>query len=426
MTDRRQFVTALAGLPLAHRALSSTTPDESGFASTRHKVQSPKPHIVVVGAGAFGGWTALSLLRAGARVTLLDAYGAGNSRATSGGETRVIRGVYNGKATYIDMVARSLVLWKEAEARWQRKFYHRIGALWMFEGADDAFARASVAPMKARGLALRELTLAEAARMYPQVRFDGVRTAWLEPDAGFLLARASCEAVREAVVKEGGDYRVAHVRPGTASGGRMGRVSLSSGGTLSADTFVFACGPWMGKVFPQVIGDRVRATRQEVFFFGPPAGSTQWDDAHFPCWVNFGEHLIYGIPGNERRGFKVADDTLGAVVDPDTLERVVTPASIDAARALLRRRFPGLATAPVVETRVCQYEYSSDGDFIVDRHPSLENVFLLGGGSGHGFKMGPAFGEHAAAVVQGRTPVLPMFALKRLTNPSAPPAARKA
>ncbi|MBC7895376.1 MAG: FAD-dependent oxidoreductase [Cytophagaceae bacterium] len=424
MTDRRQFVTALAGLPLAHSALSPSAPDVS--AAPSRPIQAAKPHIVVVGAGAFGGWTALSLLRAGARVTLLDAYGAGNSRASSGGETRVIRGVYNGKATYIDMVARALVLWKEAESRWQRRFYHRTGALWMFEGSDDAFARTSVAPMKARGLPLRELALAEAARLYPQVRFDGVRTAWLEQDAGFLLARASCEAVREAVVREGGDYRVAQVRPVASPGGRMARVGLSSGGTLSADTFVFACGPWMGRLFPQVIGDRVRATRQEVFFFGPPAGSTQWDDPQFPCWVNFGEHLMYGIPGNERRGFKVADDTPGSIVDPDTLDRVVTPASLSAARALLKRRFPGLAAAPVVETRVCQYESSTDGDFIVDRHPTLENVFLLGGGSGHGFKMGPAFGEHAAAVVQGRVPVLPMFALKRLANPSAAPTTRKA
>lgn len=423
MTHRRQFVTALAGLPLAHRALSSS-PDES--VTTRRSVQGAKPHIVVVGAGAFGGWTALSLLRAGARVTLLDAYGAGNARASSGGETRVIRGVYNGNVTYTDMVARALVLWKEAEARWQRRFYHRTGALWMFEGSDDAFARSSLAAMKARGLVLRELKLAEAARSYRNVRFDGVRTVWLEPEAGFLLARASCEAVREAVVREGGEYRVAQVKPAAAAGGRMPRLSLSTGGVLSADTFVFACGPWMGKLFPQVIGDRVRATRQEVFFFGPPAGSTEWDDAHFPCWVNFGEHLMYGIPGNERRGFKVADDTLGAVIDPDAFDRVTTPASLAAARALLRRRFPALATAPVVETRVCQYEYSTDGQFIVDRHPTLENVFLLGGGSGHGFKMGPALGEHAAAVVQGRTPVLPMFTLKRLANPSAPPTTRKA
>lgn len=424
MTDRRQFVTALAGLPLAHGALTSATPYES--AAAPRPVQSPKTHIVVVGAGAFGGWTALSLLRAGARVTLLDAYGAGSSRASSGGETRVIRGVYNGKATYIDMVARALTLWKEAESRWQRRFYFKTGALWMFEGADDAFARASVNAMKARGLPLRELTVADASKSYPQVRFDGVRKVWFEPEAGFLMARASCEAVREAFVREGGDYRVAQVRPGPETRGRMPQVSISSGGSLSADTFVFACGPWMGKLFPQVIGERVRATRQEVFFFGPPAGSTQWDDAHFPCWVNFGEHLMYGIPGNERRGFKVADDTLGAIVDPDTLDRLVTPASLAAARALLKRRFPALANAPVVETRVCQYEYSPDGEFIVDRHPTMENVFLLGGGSGHGFKMGPAFGEHAAAVIQGKAPVLPMFALKRLTSASAPPATRKA
>src|SRR5207237_6659100 len=70
-------------------------------------------HIVVVGAGAFGGWTALFLRRQGARVTLLDSWGPGNSRASSGGETRVIRATYGSRAGYTPMAARALVLWKE-------------------------------------------------------------------------------------------------------------------------------------------------------------------------------------------------------------------------------------------------------------------------------------------------------------------------
>jgi len=59
------------------------------------------PRIIVVGAGAFGGWTALSLLRGGARVTLIDAWGAGHSRSSSGDETRLIRTMYDGDRVYI-------------------------------------------------------------------------------------------------------------------------------------------------------------------------------------------------------------------------------------------------------------------------------------------------------------------------------------
>ena len=73
------------------------------------------PHIVVVGAGAFGGWTALSLVRRGARVTLVDGWGAGHSRSSSGDETRLIRTMYDGRAVYTDMAVRALSLWRDAE-----------------------------------------------------------------------------------------------------------------------------------------------------------------------------------------------------------------------------------------------------------------------------------------------------------------------
>jgi glycine/D-amino acid oxidase-like deaminating enzyme len=177
---------------------------------------------------------------------------------------------------------------------------------------------------------------------------------------------------------------------------------------------VFACGPWLGQLFPDVVGRRIIATRQEVFFFGTPAGDTRYDVGTLPAWVHIGERLVYGLPSHERRGLKVADDTAGDEVDPTTMERSPSAAGLAGARAILGARFPAMANAPLVEARVCQYEASSDGHFLVDRHPGLENVWLVGGGSGHGFKMGPAVGEHVAAVVQGRAAVHSLFAYQRL------------
>ena len=158
-------------------------------------------HVVVVGAGAFGGWTALALLRAGMRVTLVDAWGAGNSRASSGGETRVIRTVYNGNALYSQMAARAFTLWREAEQQWKRQVLFRTGAVWMCE-TDDSYVRRSIEPMKAVGLSVEEMTPSEAARRYPQIGFRDVRTAFFEPEAGYLTARAACELVRETVVRK--------------------------------------------------------------------------------------------------------------------------------------------------------------------------------------------------------------------------------
>ncbi|HEX2718077.1 MAG TPA: FAD-dependent oxidoreductase, partial [Gemmatimonadaceae bacterium] len=376
--SRRSFLGAVAAAPVAVRMMSGA-----------------KAHVVVVGAGAFGGWTALMLLRAGARVTLVDAWGAGNSRASSGGETRVIRGVYGGTRRYTEMAARALLLWREAEQRWQRQVYHRTGALWMCEG-DDGYVTRSAEPMRAVGLPLEQMSPAEASRRWPQFGMAGVRSAYYEPEAGFLTARAACELVRESFVREGGEYRQAMARPGATSGGRMSSVVLSDGSSLAADRFVFACGPWLGGLFPDVVGRRIVATRQEVFFFATPSGDARYDVGSLPVWVHIGERFAYGIPSFERRGLKIADDTAGPEVDPTTQERAPSEAALATARTILRQRFPALAGAPVIETRVCQYEASSDGNYLVDRHPGLENVWLVGGGSGHGYKMGPALGEHVA------------------------------
>jgi sarcosine oxidase len=370
------------------------------------------PHVAVIGAGAFGGWTALHLLRAGARVTLLDAWGPGNARASSGGETRVIRGIYGGNRRYVELAARSFALWWEHEARWQRRLYHRTGALWMFSG-DDGYARSTLPLMREIGLEVAELAPSDVAKRFPQIDLAGVRSAFYEIEAGYLRARQACETVVEGFVAEGGEYRVLSVRPTPVSGGGMRRLALADGTTLEADRFVFACGPWLGQLFPDVIGARVTPTRQEVFFFGPPPGDTRFDDGHCPVWMDFGERFVYGIPGSDRRGFKVADDTRGPAIDPTTEERLPTPAAIARARELLARRFPALAGAPVLETRVCQYEQTPDGHFILDRHPAADNVWLAGGGSGHGFKMGPAVGELVAALVLGTGQPEQQFSLAR-------------
>lgn len=370
------------------------------------------PHVAVVGAGAFGGWSALYLRRAGARVTLLDAWGAGNSRASSGGETRIIRGIYGGNRRYVELTMRSLALWREHEARWRRKLYHRTGALWMYQ-RDDNYARSTIPLLEDMGYRVVEWSPGEAAGRFPQIDFTGIRSVFHEPEAGYLLARVACETVREGFLEEGGEYRTSAVRPARVAG-RMAEVALSDGTALRADHFVFACGPWLGELFPDAIGSRVRATRQEEFFFGVPAGDTRFGDDALPAWVDHGERFMYGIPGNEGRGFKLADDTRGTTIDPTSEQRLASLEALARARATLARRFPALADAPLVETRVCQYEQTPDGHFIIDRLPGTDNVWLVGGGSGHGFKMGPAIGEEVARLVLGQSKPEPQFSLARL------------
>jgi glycine/D-amino acid oxidase-like deaminating enzyme len=377
-------------------------------------VKSPAPHVAVVGAGAFGGWTALHLLRRGARVALLDAWGPGNSRASSGGETRVIRGVYGADAVYTEWAARAFGLWREAEARWRRRFYRRTGALWMCGGGEDGYVRDSLPHMKDAGLPIAEIGVAEARGIYPQIDFGGVETAFLETEAGYLFARQACQAVAAAVADEGGEVRLAAAAPGPFRDGRIARLELSDGSVLAADRYVFACGPWLAGLFPEVVGERfLNVSRQEIFFFGVPPGDARFTEAGCPVWLDLGARRFYGIPGNEHRGFKVADDRRGEPFDPTGGDRLPTPAALAEARALLARRFPALAGAPVVESRVCQYENSPDGHFLIGRHPHATNVWLLGGGSGHGFKLGPVLGDYAAEIILGDAAPLEIFALDR-------------
>lgn len=367
--------------------------------------QSPArgPRVAVIGAGAFGGWTALNLVRQGAAVTLIDAWGPGNTRASSGGETRVIRATYGTRRVYASLAARALTLWREYDRQWQQRFYTETGAIWLF-GTDDSFGRASAEGLAAQNLPYEWLSPGDAARRWPQFSYDGVGSVLFEPHAGYLLARRACEHVAARVAAEGGTYRVgAATSPVGVSGGRLASVTLQDGTRLEADAFVFACGPWLGELFPDVIGKRVTPTRQEVFYFGLPAGDTLFSGARLPVWVDFGERLFYGIPENVNRGFKVADDTPGPVFDPTRGSREGDRAGEAAVRAFLARRFPALASAPFLGSEVCQYEASPDSHFIVDRHPGADNVWIAGGGSGHGFKMGPALGEALAGAVLGGT-----------------------
>lgn len=356
------------------------------------------PHIAVVGAGAFGGWTALRLLESGARVTLLDAWGPGNSRASSGGETRVFRGTYGPDQPYTEMAARSLKLWQKYEKRWKRRFLHSTGVLWMAASRNDAFERGSVEMLRQAKIKFQELSAAQMKKRWPQINFEGVRWGIFEPECGYLNARASCSGVVEVFVAHGGKYRLAAVLPDGLESAPLRRLILSDGSQLKADYYVFACGPWLGKLFPKTIGDLIRSTKQDVFFFGAPSGDARFDEAHLPVWADHCDHFLYGIPGSGR-GFKVADDTRGPTFDPTSGERVISQDGLRWVREYIAFRFPALQDAPLIETRVCQYEQTPDSHFIVDRHPRMENVWLLGGGSGHGFKHGPAVGEMMAHLI---------------------------
>lgn len=406
-------VAAAGGNALRERA-GSTANQVGGQAP---KSMNNKLHVAVIGAGAFGGWTALYLLRGGARVTLVDAWGPGNSRASSGGETRIIRGAYGPDQPYTKLAARALELWKEHSSQWKRKFFFPIGVLWMVEG-DGAFERRSLPMLKDAGIPFEQLSAAELGKRWPQISFQGVEWGIYEPQSGYLLARASAQAVVEQFIAEGGEYGQAVAPAANLEGTGWNSLSLSDGSKLAADRYVFACGPWLGKLFPQTVGPHFVATKQDVFFFGTPAGDSRYDESNLPVWADHSDHFMYGIPGNQGRGFKLANDTRGPEFDPTSGQRLVSDDRLAEAQRYLAYRFPGMKGAPLVEIRVCQYENTTDHNFIVDRHPANQNVWILGGGSGHGFKHGPALGEMVARLVMKDETAEAVYRLERFKTKS--------
>ncbi|HKW88543.1 MAG TPA: FAD-dependent oxidoreductase [Candidatus Acidoferrales bacterium] len=363
--------------------------------------------IAVVGAGVFGAWTAYQLARAGAKTLLVDAYGAGNSRASSSGETRIIRMGYGADEIYTRYSMRAQQLWQKFCEDISTRLFLRTGVLWLAREGDP-IATQTLATLAKVGVPHKKLLHAEIEKRYPQISCADIDSAIYEPESGILMARRAVQKVTEAFQTAGGTFQIAEVEAPKGKG-RLDSISTWSGEALSAGSYVFACGPWLPKVFPDVLGSRIFPTRQEIYFFGVPAGDRSYSSGNFPAWLDQ-KNLLYGIPDVEGRGFKIASDQHGSAVDPDKLNRIAGE-TLEQVRNYLRLRFPGLRDAPVIETRVCQYENSSSGDFLIDRHPELQNVWLVGGGSGHGFKHGPAVGEHVAKLLLDDAEIEPRFSL---------------
>lgn len=327
-----------------------------------------------------------------------------------------MRGTYGPNQPYTAMATRALKLWAKYERRWKRQFLHRTGVLWMASGRDDAFERGSVDMLRAAKIKYQELSSAQMRKRWPQINFEGIHWGIFEPECGYFDARASCQAVVDAFVAAGGRYRQSAVLADSLESAPLRNLALSDGARLKADFYVFACGPWLGKLFPQAVGNSVRATKQDVFFFGTPEGDTRFNDPNLPVWADHRGRFRYGIPGSDRRGFKIADDTRGPDFDPTSGERIVSTETLKKIREYVGFRFPALKDAPLIEARVCQYEQTPDSHFIVDRHPANEKVWLLGGGSGHGFKHGPAIGEMMAELILKDRGPLAIWRLSRFVE----------
>jgi glycine/D-amino acid oxidase-like deaminating enzyme len=389
--------------------------------------------IAVVGAGAFGGWTAYWARKLGASVVLIDAYGPGNSRSTSGDETRGVRSSYGDRPPpqgeqWMQWANRSIQRWKAWDDEWGRDLKMRLFVTtgdftfrpeWenMTKNTRDLFVK--------NGVKHESVDVEIVKKEFPQFDLRGITACLYEAEAGVVRARRSTQCVAEVFQKLGGDIVIARAYPGPLEGGRMGGLVLNNHETVKAQQYIFALGPWMGKTFPGLLGPRMRQPVGRVCYFATPHGDNRFEWPNMPSF-NFPGTTGWPTLPFDSRGLRVrgggggggggggrggggggnqgplaqippAQQVVGGPEqDPDLSDRYVDPLTVERARAFLAERIPLMKDQPLNETRACHYEQSASRNFIIDRHPDIQNAWIAGGGNAEAFKSGPVIGEYVA------------------------------
>lgn len=429
---RRDFL-RLAGAGAGFMLAGCAPPVAFASAPARgiERGRGPSPsssHVVIVGAGAWGGWTAYHLRARGVRVTLIDQYGPGNSRSTSGDETRGIRSSYGDRAAgelWTPWARAAIARWKLFEQEWgpafRTSFFHETGDVIM-RATREPFITKTIDLWKANGVRHDVLTGDEVRKRWPVIKADDITVAITEPDAGVVRCRAATQAVAAVAQKMGVELVIGRVTPGPIVNGMMDGVVLENGTVIRGDQYVFACGPWLRKLFPY-LENRARIPIGHALYFGVPQGDARFQFPNLPSF-NFPGVTGWPMLPVDSRGFRVrgaiaptvaagapaapaaqpaapsaaADPTLQ---DPDLSSRWTNQDRVDGARRFLAARFPILANAPLLETRACHYESSVNQNFIVDHVPSAGNAWIAGLGQAEGFKFGPVIGDYVAQRVLG-------------------------
>lgn len=356
--------------------------------------------VIVIGAGVMGAWTARWLRRAGHTVTLVDRHGPANTLGSSGDESRITRSAHGPDRHYPRWQRHALEQWRDLEREAGERLFVPSGVVWL-ANERQSFEDDSAISLEALGIPFERWTADDLAGQMPMLDVDGIAWALFEPEAGALMARTAVGATIAAFQRDGGEVIVGRARPPDAAAGSLGSVLLEDGRELEGDAFVFAAGPWLPDLLPDAVGALITTYRQDAMRFALPAGQAAlYGPERMPAWIDF-DGSFYGFPSFDGESVKACPDWLGPVERPDDSAREAAERTIAASRKALHRRFPELAEQPIVKTWTCFYEVTPDAHFVIDRHPSLENAWVAGGGTGHAFKHGPVIGEYLAALVSG-------------------------
>lgn len=355
----------------------------------------PNSSLVVIGAGAFGMWTALAAAERGTRVCLIDMQDVGNIRASSGGASRNIRAAYGEDAFYTRLAIEAWATWQRRGEDFGQRLLFSSGAL---RSGDPLLLDRQASTFASCGLAYELLDGLEVSRRWPVLGYAPEELLFYEPLAGVVLASKALQLAAVRLLALGGE-----IRKGRVTCDNTGTVPafLLDGRRLESDRIVVAAGPWLPKLFPDLIKPLMRTPRRELFFFATPPADERFACANLPCLADHAGWTSSDIGG----GLKVAPRMRHVPLDPDAEPGPPSAAMAEASRSYLARRIPVLALAPIISTYVGQLENTASEHFIIDSHPGDARIIIAGGGSGHAFKFGPVLGERIAEfAVTGHLP----------------------
>ena len=374
--------------------------------------------VAVIGSGIWGACTAYFLNKEGCDVELYDMWGPGNSRSGSGGASRIIRLAYGNDEIYTELTNNSFNFWQELTDESERELYNECGMLWMVSQNDSNYIKNSKKHIENRGHSLVQIEKTEAKQKYPEINFDDINEIYFEKKAGALMASRCCKNVVRKYQSEGGKFYLGKVKIFEDKLNSKESFTFNDK-VINADKFVIACGPWNRVLFPKMLGSKTYISRQEVYYFSVPnSNANNYNLSNIPCWLDLNENnpSYYGIPFHLNKGFKIAYDERSTIFDPDKDDRIPLTHLVERTKKYFYNRFPKLHGLPIAETRVCQYENSLDGNYIINYHEDNDNVLILSGSSGHGFKLGPGLGELVKNIITSDIKIPNFFNISRLKN----------
>ena len=267
---------------------------------------------MVIGAGAWGSFTALNLRKRGVKVTLVDAYGPGNARSTSGDETRGVRSSYGDRPgaqgeLWTLWAREAMKKWIAFDDEWGRHFrlnlFHTTGDLIMRAEWDNFQLRTKVWWDKNK-IPYQVLSPDDVRKAFPVISMDDITAVLYEPDAGVVRARRAAQTAAAAFEALGGKIVIGRATPSKIANGKLEEIKLDTGQTLRADTFVFAVGPWMGKTFPELLAKKTRAPLGYVCYFATPVNDQRFTFPNLPSY-NFPGVTGWAALPVDNRGFRV-------------------------------------------------------------------------------------------------------------------------